>query len=64
MKRMGGIAIKRDKSYGVVAQIADKFKQEDELFLAWLQERAENYSVENRFCRYYKCTHSNDWNRL
>lgn len=38
MKRMGGIAIKRDKSYGVVAQIADKFKQEDELFLALAPE--------------------------
>lgn len=38
MKKMGGIAIKRDKSYGVVAQMADRFKHDEELFLALAPE--------------------------
>ena len=38
MAKMGGIAISRDKSYGVVAQMVRRFNQEDALFLALAPE--------------------------
>lgn len=38
MRKVGGIAIKRDKSYGTVAQMVHRFQQEDTLFLALAPE--------------------------